>query len=518
MANRMTAGATALALVLLVPLFASAALGPSSAQTSQTGPGGGSSGRSGNEGQSHDPHERTLPRPSCRFPEVLLPNGSCGCAEGYINFQGMCSLPPPRVRALDPEPAPAARPRRTATQPAAPERRPVRPPPVVGPAPKPNAVAGFSLPGRPCLDPDLHALLVETYGEKPELDACTAACLPRPPASLLSRVRQDELAETADIAWCPDDCIALSGYLPASEILELERLTGRTFCMTDGAALCNVPGFAAVPSMASTERLEAILSTRSVAPPRSGDLALVIGNGDYDADWPDKAHGLRDAGAIRKLLVEKLGFDEKDIIFYENANDRDFDDFLGPGGWIDERGPIESLFVYVSAHGLADPDTGAAYILPVDALPEDVEGTSVPLEELYAAIARIGARSTTLMLEVDFVTDPADLVEPPNLPDAQVTVLPKTPVSGLSVFTAADRDQRALADPELGTGLFTRHLIEGLAGGADEAPIGNGDRRVEAIELYVYTAHRVRTSARKGFGLEQKPLLGQTGNMLIGSF
>jgi hypothetical protein len=31
--------------------------------------------------------------------------------------------------------------------------------------------------------------------------------------------------------------------------------------------------------------------------------------------------------------------------------------------------------------------------------------------------------------------------------------------------------------------LFTRYLIEGLAGRADEAPIGNGDKRIDTAEL-----------------------------------
>jgi hypothetical protein len=48
---------------------------------------------------------------------------------------------------------------------------------------------------------------------------------------------------------------------------------------------------------------------------------------------------------------------------------------------------------------------------------------------------------------------------------------------------ASDRDQRTILDPEYGIGLFTRYLIEGLAGRADEAPIGNGDKRIDTVEL-----------------------------------
>ena len=89
--------------------------------------------------------------------------------------------------------------------------------------------------------------------------------------------------------------------------------------------------------------------------------------------------------------------------------------------------------------------------------------------------------------------------------------MPETPVAGLAVFTASDRDQHALEDPEYGIGLYTRYMIAGLAGGADVAPIGNGDKRIDTVELYVYTSDMVRIAARKSFGLEQKPMLSKIG-------
>ena len=81
----------------------------------------------------------------------------------------------------------------------------------------------------------------------------------------------------------------------------------------------------------------------------------------------------------------------------------------------------------------------------------------------------------------------------------------------------SDRDQKTIKDPEFGIGLFTRYLIEGLAGRADEAPIGNDDKRIDTVELYVYTADAVRTAARKSFGLEQKPMLGKIDNLVVGN-
>ncbi len=56
-----------------------------------------------------------------------------------------------------------------------------------------------------------------------------------------------------------------------------------------------------------------------------------------------------------------------------------------------------------------------------------------------------------------------------------------------------------------GIGLFTRYLIEGLAGNTDLAPIGNGDGKLDSAEIYVYAAEMVELAARKTFGLLQNP-------------
>ena len=75
--------------------------------------------------------------------------------------------------------------------------------------------------------------------------------------------------------------------------------------------------------------------------------------------------------------------------------------------------------------------------------------------------------------------------------------------------------KKTLDDPKFGFGLFTRYLIEGMAGRADLAPIGNGDRKIDAVELYAYTSHMVRLAARKSFGLLQKPMLSRSGNLRV---
>ena len=53
-------------------------------------------------------------------------------------------------------------------------------------------------------------------------------------------------------------------------------------------------------------------------------------------------------------------------------------------------------------------------------------------------------------------------------------------------------------------------LFRSIAGGQ------NDDKRIDTVELYVYTADMVRQAARKSFGLEQKPLLSKIDNLVVG--
>jgi hypothetical protein len=175
------------------------------------------------------------------------------------------------------------------------------------------------------------------------------------------------------------------------------------------------------------------------------------------------------------------------------------------------------VFIYIASHGMVkEDDAKQVYLLPVDAKLDDLDKTAYPLQGLYENLGKIGARTIMLMLEANFAKNLDELINPPNLPELEVEAMPVNPVPGLAVFKASDRDQKTIQDPEYGIGLFTRYLI-GLAGRADEAPLGNGDKRIDTVGLYVYTADAVRTAARKSFGLEQKPLLSKIDNLVVGN-
>ncbi len=84
--------------------------------------------------------------------------------------------------------------------------------------------------------------------------------------------------------------------------------------------------------------------------------------------------------------------------------------------------------------------------------------------------------------------------------------------AGLSVLTATRRDQLAAEVPQLGHGLFTHTVLEGLGGAADNSP---SDGRISAHELANFVGQNLERKARPF--LESHRLTQSPAHFVIGS-
>ena len=182
-----------------------------------------------------------------------------------------------------------------------------------------------------------------------------------------------------------------------------------------------------------------------------------------------------------------------------------------------EGQPNAKVLVYYSGHGATDAAQTETYLLPVDIEPYREEIGGYKLSTLYANLARLDAKSVLVLLETDYGRDHGPSVLPPNLPETLNTALPRAPLPSLTVLAASDRGQRTLIDVTYDIGLFTRYLIEGLAGNADLPPIGNGDGELDSAEIYAFTAAYVDLAARKTFGMLQHPVFSSTATSVLAS-
>lgn len=374
----------------------------------------------------------------------------------------------------------------------------------------------YARPEAGCLPDDLYRLVVRTYGPRPELKRCTQTCIAMP-ANITKREAED-YESRGGLRWCRA-CIEIGTHLPLDDILRIERGANVQVCTRPPSRLPKwVSGTQARRPVFT--RVRALYRPLPPAVDNKNAFAVIIGNTTYRGGVPENASATSSAGAIYTLLTEQLGYDQDRIIDLRDTTLEEMREVFGTSE--DHKGKLWKLLqnrsdaevlVYFAGHAATQADLTASYLLPVNIVKYREDRTAYPLATLYGNLEKLGAKSVLLLLETSFARDLTGFVFPPNAPGEQVQILPAEPVKGLTVLTAAQGDQKTLDDPKFGIGLFTRYLVEGLAGRADLAPIGNGDGKVDTVELYAYTSHMVRLVAGKSFGLLQRPMASRSGNV-----
>jgi len=88
---------------------------------------------------------------------------------------------------------------------------------------------------------------------------------------------------------------------------------------------------------------------------------------------------------------------------------------------------------------------------------------------------------------------------------------------GKIVFLAAKADQKSLELPELGHGIFTRSLVQGMEGDADRGRYGNGDGLVSVKDLASYVSREVPAKAAEVGGRQnpQIEILEASGDIIL---
>ncbi len=354
-----------------------------------------------------------------------------------------------------------------------------------------------------CLPADLLALLPPSRAAT--VRRCAGACLPPPKG--FSQSLLDELQARSGVVWCRA-CVPVEGRLTLADVQAIERAGKVDLCATPRR---QVARHVSVAADSSYTRVREFYRALPPVPEDDETVAVVIGNRNY-AKLPPSETSANDAGAVSAILTEYLGIGPDNVIDLRDAKQADLNALFGTPGVEGELArlvrdrPNVRVLVYYSGHGATDSETGETYLLPVESEPHREALTGYRLSTLYANLAALGARSALLVLEAEFGRDRSTSILPPNLPDMATTALPRATLPGVTVLAASDRGQRTLIDATYDVGLFTRYLIEALAGHADLAPSGNGDGTLDSAEIYVYTAAMVRLAARKTFGLLQNPV------------
>lgn len=246
-------------------------------------------------------------------------------------------------------------------------------------------------------------------------------------------------------------------------------------------------------------------------PMRPDDVAVVIGNADYarrGRDLPDVIPAYADAETFFRYAVATLGIRDNNIIEVRDAGAADLARLFGterdPRGQLaDWAKPGGEVYVYYSGHGSPGPRGEDAYLVPVDADAARPHLGGYPLSTLFANLEKLPAKHVTVVLEACFSGQSQGGSLVPAASGVAVVAKIPAPPSKVTVIAAGAADQIASWDQNRRTGLFTKHYILGMVGGADRKPYGNRDGAVSTAELKAYLAGTLTYEARRFYGRDQ---------------
>jgi len=247
-------------------------------------------------------------------------------------------------------------------------------------------------------------------------------------------------------------------------------------------------------------------------------VAVIIGNRNYQKT-NDVEYAINDAQSIKKYLIKTFGYKEGNIIFETNATQGTFTSIFGKNG--DYKGKlynyiksdVSDIFIYYSGHGVPDPETKKAFIVPVDCDPSFARLNGFSLDIFYENLSKLSTKSTTVVIDACFsgTSEKGNLIK--NISPVLLTV--ENPIQKLTngiIMTSAMKDQVSSWYPEKKHSLFTYYFLKGIKGEADT----NKDSKITFVELQQYINENVPYMARRLNNREQTPeFLGNKEEVIV---
>lgn len=260
------------------------------------------------------------------------------------------------------------------------------------------------------------------------------------------------------------------------------------------------------------------------APPER--WAVIVGVGAYDhPSIPRLRYTVNDAEAPQRALVETGGLKPANVLLLTDRTERKptlrtlkwaLGTFLARSAR-----KSDTVFIFFAGHGAPEVDVSgrerdglAKYLVPIDADPDDLYATGLPMEEFETIFSRIEAERVVVFLDACYSGAAGGRTFSSRKTRAMgvdATFLDRlAKVRGRAIVTASRAAELSLEVGELGQGLFTYYLVEGLKGSADL----DGDATVTLQELYQYVEREVSRRSRAIGGTQHPVLKGELEGQL----
>ncbi|HTP12802.1 MAG TPA: caspase family protein, partial [Bacteroidota bacterium] len=241
--------------------------------------------------------------------------------------------------------------------------------------------------------------------------------------------------------------------------------------------------------------------------------AVIVGLSDYgNKAIPALSYADKDADAFANFLRRPEGgaydADHLKLLLNKDATLANIKDALI--NFLNQAIDIDLVVIYFAGHGAPDPARPQnLYLLTYDTDPNMLGTTAFPMWQIQDVLGRyVNAKRVVVFsdachsggISVNFATRGMGVNES-NQINQYLTDLSKTK-EGIVVFTASAAGEVSQEFPELGHGVFTYYLLEGLQGKADF----NNDYVITINEAMQYVEEQVK---RKTKGA-QNPTRSQT--------
>lgn len=232
-------------------------------------------------------------------------------------------------------------------------------------------------------------------------------------------------------------------------------------------------------------------------------VAIVIGTEVYaDRDIPTAPYSARDAKLMAEYFKTSMGVGHVDLM-----SDADVTQMRLKSRFDARRGTLQNyiqpgvtdLFVYYSGHGVpVEDENGRADVLliPYDVPKAFIEDEGFSLNDMYATLSSLNAKSVTVILDACFSggSRPSDKFRSESVANQKMVMADVSDMEqpwldnpNFRVFTSSRGDQTSRGRDLSESGLFTYYLACGLQGDADK----NADGSVTMAELVDYVSANV---------------------------
>jgi peptidoglycan/xylan/chitin deacetylase (PgdA/CDA1 family)/uncharacterized caspase-like protein len=220
--------------------------------------------------------------------------------------------------------------------------------------------------------------------------------------------------------------------------------------------------------------------------------AVVIGIDEY-RKWPRLEYAARDADAVRRTLIDKLGFSASRVFMLKNQEATRSGILSLLNGKLGQ-GQIkrdDRIFFFFSGHGATrrlSSGRDLGYIVPVDSEPANVATDAIPMTELQNIAESLPAKHVFFVMDSCYSGLGLTRGAPPSnfLKENARRV-------ARQMLTAGGADQAVVDGGPGGHSVFTWTLLQGLAGRGDL----NGDGFITATELAAYVSPAVSSVSRQ---------------------